>query len=52
MAAKILSGTPITQIPVEYAKNLQLSINATAATAMGVTIPADLAAKASTSSSD
>ena len=45
-AAMILSGTPIKDIPVEYAKNLQLSINETAATAQGVTIPADLAAKA------
>ena len=45
-AAKILSGTPIKDIPVEYAKNLQLSINEKAAAAMGVTIPADLKAKA------
>jgi putative ABC transport system substrate-binding protein len=45
-AAEILSGTAIKDIPVEYAKNLQLSINEKAAAAMGVTIPADLAAKA------
>jgi len=45
-AALILSGTPIKDIPVEYAKNLQLSVNPTAAKAMGVTIPADLSAKA------
>jgi len=45
-AAKILGGTPIKDIPVEYAKNLQLSINPTAAKAMGVTIPADVTAKA------
>jgi putative tryptophan/tyrosine transport system substrate-binding protein len=45
-AAEILNGTPIKDIPVEYAKNLQLSVNPTAAKAMGVTIPADLTAKA------
>jgi putative tryptophan/tyrosine transport system substrate-binding protein len=45
-AAEILSGTPIKDIPVEYAKNLQLSINEKAASAMGVTIPADLSDKA------
>jgi putative ABC transport system substrate-binding protein len=46
MAAKVLQGTPISQIPVEYAQNLQLAINAAAAEAMGVTIPDDLTAKA------
>jgi putative ABC transport system substrate-binding protein len=45
-AAEILSGTPIKDIPVEYAKNLQLSINEKAAKAMGVTIPTDLVDKA------
>jgi len=45
-AAAILSGTPIKDIPVEYAKNLQLSINEKAAAAMGVTIPTDIAGKA------
>ena len=45
-AAKILAGTPIKDIPVEYAANLQLSINEKAATAQGVTIPADLMSKA------
>ena len=45
-AALILSGTPIKDIPVEYAKNLQLSINEKAAAAQGVTIPADLASQA------
>jgi putative tryptophan/tyrosine transport system substrate-binding protein len=45
-AAEILSGTPIKDIPVEYAKNLQLSINEKAAAAMGVTIPAALKDKA------
>ena len=45
-AALILSGTPISSIPVEYAKNLQFSVNEKAAKAQGVTIPADLVAKA------
>jgi putative ABC transport system substrate-binding protein len=45
-AAQILSGTPIKDIPVEYAKNLQLSINEKAAKAQGVTIPADLVSQA------
>jgi putative ABC transport system substrate-binding protein len=45
-AALILSGTPIMDIPVEYAKNLQLSINEKAAKAQGVTIPADLVSQA------
>ena len=45
-AALILGGTPIKDIPVEYAKNLQLSINEKAAQAQGVTIPADLVSKA------
>jgi putative ABC transport system substrate-binding protein len=42
MAAKILSGTPIADIPVQFAENLQLSVNEKAATAQGVTIPQDL----------
>jgi putative tryptophan/tyrosine transport system substrate-binding protein len=46
MAAKILSGTPIADIPVEFAQNLQLSINEKAAAAQGVTIPQDLIDKA------
>ena len=45
-AAKILSGTPIKDIPVEFAQNLQLSINEKAAAAQGVTIPQDLIDKA------
>jgi len=45
-AALILSGTPIMDISVEYAKNLQLSINEKAAKAQGVTIPADLVSQA------
>jgi putative ABC transport system substrate-binding protein len=46
IAVKVLQGTPISQIPVEYAQNLQLAINQAAATAMGVTIPDALKAKA------
>ena len=42
MAAKVLSGTPVADIPVEFAANLQLSINEKAAAAQGVTIPQDL----------
>ena len=45
-AALILSGTSVKDVPVEYAKNLQLSINEKAAQAQGVTIPADLVSKA------
>ena len=42
MAAQVLSGTPIADIPVEFAKNLQLSVNEKAAAAQGVTLPQDL----------
>lgn len=45
-AAAILSGTPIADIPVEYAETLQLSINEAAAGRMGVTIPEDLKSEA------
>jgi putative ABC transport system substrate-binding protein len=46
MAAKILGGTPVADIPVQFAENLQLSINEKAAAAQGVTIPQDLIDKA------
>jgi putative tryptophan/tyrosine transport system substrate-binding protein len=46
MAAKILTGTPISSLPVEFAKNLQLAINQKAAAAQGVTLPAAIVAKA------
>ena len=46
MAAKVLSGTPISDIPVEFAQNLQLSVNEKAAAAQGVTLPQDLIDKA------
>lgn len=45
-AALILGGTPIKDIPVEFAKDLQFSINEEAALAQGVTLPADLVSKA------
>jgi putative ABC transport system substrate-binding protein len=48
MAAKVLQGTPIADIPVEYAQNLQLAINVEAAEAMGVTIPDALKTEADT----
>ncbi|NLE22500.1 MAG: ABC transporter substrate-binding protein [Actinobacteria bacterium] len=48
-AAAILMGTPIKDIPVEYAENLQLSINEKAASRMGVTISEDLKKQAQNS---
>jgi len=45
-AAMILGGTPIKDIPVEYAADLQLSVNETAAAAQGVTLSEDLLAEA------
>jgi putative ABC transport system substrate-binding protein len=42
MAAMVLSGTPIADIPVQFAENLQLSVNEKAAAAQGVTLPQDL----------
>ncbi|HET6477091.1 MAG TPA: ABC transporter substrate-binding protein [Thermoleophilia bacterium] len=46
MAAQILGGAPVDEVPVQFAENLQLSINEKAATAQGVTIPDDLVAQA------
>jgi putative ABC transport system substrate-binding protein len=48
-AAEILMGTPIKDIPVAYAENLQLSINEQAASKMSVSIPADLKEQAQNS---
>jgi putative tryptophan/tyrosine transport system substrate-binding protein len=48
-AAEILMGTAITDVPVEYAENLQLSINEQAASRMGVAIPAELKEQAQNS---
>jgi len=46
MAAKILNGTPVSQIPMETATDYELQINQSAAKAMGVTVPEALLAKA------
>lgn len=46
MAAEILGGKPISEIPVEYAQNLQLSINPQAAEKVGITLPAEVTAEA------
>lgn len=46
IAADILSGKAVSEIPVQYAENLILSINEKAAEAMGVTLPDDLKAEA------
>ncbi len=46
MAADILDGTAIADIPVQYAEDLVLSLNMGAAEAMGVTIPGDLESEA------
>ncbi len=46
MAAEILSGTPISEIPVQFAEKLQLSVNPTSAEAMGVTLPEELVSQA------
>ena len=42
MAAQIMAGTPVADIPVQFAENLQLSVNEAAATAQAVTLPQDL----------
>lgn len=46
MAAEILKGKAVKDLPVQYAENLQLSVNEAAAKATGITLPADLVAKA------
>jgi putative ABC transport system substrate-binding protein len=48
MAVKVLQGTPIADLPVEFAQNLQLALNLAAAEAMGVTIPDSLKSAADT----
>jgi len=48
MAADILGGKAIKDIPVQFADKLALAINPAAAEAMGVTIPADLSSQAAT----
>lgn len=46
LAAEILSGKPISELPVQYAETLVLSVNPESAAAMGVTLPEELTAKA------
>lgn len=41
-AAKILSGTPVADVPVEFASNLILAVNPAAAEKMGITLPQQL----------
>jgi putative tryptophan/tyrosine transport system substrate-binding protein len=45
-AAAILGGTPVADVPVEFADRLELSVNVKAAAAQGLTLPADLVARA------
>ncbi len=47
-AARDPHGTPVKDVPVEFAKNLLLAINKKAAKAMGVTLPAALVSQATT----
>lgn len=46
MAQKILSGTPVSEIPVEVLSNFGTIINEDTAAALGVTIPDDIKANA------
>lgn len=46
MVVKILEGTPVSSIPVETLTNFSTIINKTTAAALGIEIPADLAASA------
>lgn len=46
MAAEILGGTAVSEIPVQFAEKLQLSVNPASAKEMGVTLPDDLLSKA------
>ena len=39
MAARWLTGTPVDQLPVEFAQDLVLAVNPTSAEQMGITIP-------------
>lgn len=45
-AYKILTGMPVSNIPVEFAKKLMLAVNVKAAKAMGVKLPAALVNRA------
>lgn len=46
MAAMILSGTAVGEVPVQFAETLQLSVNPTSAEEMGVTLPEELLTEA------
>lgn len=46
MAADILGGTAVSEIPVQFAEKLQLSVNPASAKEMGVTLPDDILSKA------
>ena len=46
IAAEILGGKAISEIPITFAENLVLSINEASAAEMGVTLPADLVSEA------
>ena len=48
MVAKVLEGTRLEDLPVEFAKAEQLSVNPTAAAAMGVVIPRTVMERADT----
>lgn len=48
MVAKILAGTPASEIPVEKGKIISLSVNTAAAERMGVTLPQAIIDKAKT----
>ena len=45
-AAAILTGTPVKEIPVEFSRDLKLSVNQRAAEKQGLIIPADVLAEA------
>ncbi|HSL96169.1 MAG TPA: ABC transporter substrate-binding protein [Thermoleophilia bacterium] len=46
MAAEILAGTAIADVPIQFAENLVLSVNEASAAKMGLTLPEDLVAEA------
>ena len=46
MAAEILAGTAIADLPIQFAENLVLSVNEASAAEMGLTLPEDLVAEA------
>jgi len=46
MAAEILAGTAIVDLPIQFAENLVLSVNEASAAEMGLTLPEDLVAEA------